>query len=135
MIYNISMTAVDIIKYWRDSAADAFDTSEKLFSVGKYQHCLFFLHLALEKVIKAVYIQKKAEAAPPIHDLVRLSERAEIQIGIEEKEDLAEISTFNIAARYDDYKLQFYKKATFEYTTGWFGKSKKLYGKFLLLLS
>lgn len=129
------MSAVDLIKYWKESAADTLDTAEKLYSVKKYRHCLFFLHLAVEKIIKAVYVQKKAEATPPIHDLVRLTEKAEIQVDKEEKQDLAEISTFNIAARYDDYKLQFYKKATLEYTILWFEKGKKLYTKYLSLLT
>lgn len=28
MIYNVSMSAVDLIKYWKDSAVDALDTLE-----------------------------------------------------------------------------------------------------------
>ena len=43
------------------------------------------------------------------------------------KKDLITINEFNIRARYNDYKLQFYQKATREYTTKWFNKSKKIY--------
>jgi len=46
------------------------------------------------------------------------------------KLQLTEISTFNIAARYDDYKFKFYKKATHEYAKKWLAVSKKLYKEF-----
>jgi len=72
---------------------------------------------------------KRNEAPPLTHDLVMLAEKAGIEISQAEKEELAEISTFNIAARYDDYKLKFYKKATKEYSDKWFEKSTKLFNK------
>lgn len=119
----------EAIKYWLKSSQDDLDTAQKLFNLKKYNYALFFLHLALEKIIKGVYLVKKNEAPPLIHDLVSLSEKAEILISSEEKEELAEISTFNIAARYDDYKLKFYKKATKEYSNLWIKKGKNLFEK------
>lgn len=122
------------IEYWLKSSQDDFDTAKKLFGLKKYNHALFFLHLSLEKIIKAVYLFKKDEAPPLIHDLVLLSEKAEILITNEEKEKFAEISTFNIAARYDDYKLKFYKKATEEYSDLWIKNGEKLFDKIKALL-
>ncbi len=42
-------------------------------------------------------------------------------------EQLKEITTFNIRARYDNIKLEFYKKATREYTEKWFSTAKEGY--------
>lgn len=118
------MTTVD---YWLTSSADDLDTAEKLFVAKKYHHCLFFVHLAVEKLLKAIYVTKKKEAAPPIHDLVRLAQKTEIvQLDQNTIDQLTEISTFNVAARYDDYKLQFYNKATETYATTWFNTAKIL---------
>ena len=36
------------------------------------------------------------------------------------------ITTFNIRARYDDYKQLFYKKCTLEYTAFWIEKIEEL---------
>lgn len=72
----------------------------------------------------------KKQPSPLIHDLVRLSEKVGIQTRNEITLQLAEISTFNIAARYDDYKLKFYKKATKEYAQKWLTIGKDLYGVF-----
>lgn len=120
----------EAIEFWLKSSQDDLDTAKKLFSLKKYNHALFFLHLSLEKIIKAVYLSKKDEAPPLVHDLVILTEKAEINISSAEKEELVEISTFNIAARYDDYKLKFYKKATKEYSQKWFKNGEKLFNKF-----
>lgn len=123
-----------ILNYWKNRAADAFDTADKLFNLKKYHHALFFLHLALEEIIKALYVQQKNEAPPVTHDLVRLVEKTAIPIKKQNVLELAEISTFNIAARYDDYKFKFYKKATLEFTTKWLAVGNRLYNQFLSLL-
>ena len=110
------MSTVD---YWLKSSEDDLDTAVKLMDGKKYHHALFFLHLAIEKLLKAILVKKTDEAAPPIHDLVRLSEKTSLHTSQVRILEFAEISTFNIAARYDDYKLQFYKKATSEYAQKW----------------
>lgn len=124
----------EAIEYWLKSSRDDLDTAKKLFSLKKYNHALFFLHLALEKIIKGAYLSKKNEAPPLVHDLVLLAEKAEIETSQIEKEELVEISTFNIAARYDDYKLKFYKKATEDYAKLWIKNGEKLFDKIKSLL-
>ncbi|KKS76115.1 hypothetical protein A3J20_00070 [Candidatus Gottesmanbacteria bacterium RIFCSPLOWO2_02_FULL_42_29] len=118
------------VEYWINSSKDDLDTAEKLFESKKYHHSLFFVHLALEKILKAIFVSIKKQPSPLIHDLVRLSEKVGIQTRNEITLQLAEISTFNIAARYDDYKLKFYKKATKEYAQKWLTIGKDLYGVF-----
>jgi len=122
-----------IANYWKNSATDALDTADKLFASKKYHHSLFFLHLAVEKLLKAIYVQRKNEAAPVGHDLIRLAEKAKIALDEKMMRELAEISTFNVAARYDDYKFKFYKKATYEFTLKWQEIGKRLFKQFSLL--
>lgn len=45
--------------------------------------------------------------------------KAKLPIDSKQEMQLKEITTFNIEARYDDYKHSFYKKATLKYTTMW----------------
>jgi HEPN domain-containing protein len=127
--------SLDALKYWQESAIDAFDTSNKLFESKKYNHSLFFVHLSLEKILKALYIQVKKDSPPPIHDLIRLAEKSDVVLDEKTKLELAEISTFNVSARYDDYKLEFYKKATREYSEKWRAISKTIFDKLLSQLS
>ena len=128
------MTEQDALKSWKDGATDALDTAEKLFADKKYHHSLFFVHLALEKMLKALHQKRKSEPAPPLHNLSRLAELSDIDINLETEDQLKEISSFSISARYDDYKQRFYQKATREYTTKWLNIGKQLYKKFYSLL-
>lgn len=128
------MTEKNALKSWKEGAADALDTAEKLFNDKKYHHSLFFLQLAIEKLLKALHQKKRNEPAPPLHNLSRLAELSDINIDLKTEKQLKEISSFNVSARYDDYKFSFYKKATRDYTSRWLLIGKSLYQKFLSLI-
>jgi HEPN domain-containing protein len=106
----------EIKSYWISEAEEALTVAEHLFEKKDYSYALFFGHLAIEKIIKALYVDHKKEHAPPIHNLQRLARLAEVSLDEEKNETLLVISTFNIEARYPDLKRSFRKKCTKEYT-------------------
>ena len=55
------------------SAWDALDTAEKLVQNGKFQHALFFCHLAVEQALKSKYTEVKNDIPPYTHDLTLLA--------------------------------------------------------------
>ena len=55
------------------------------------------------------------QSAPYIHDLEKLAVLADLPISATVQRDLRIISTLNIAARYDDIKLDFYHRCTKNY--------------------
>ena len=124
------MTQKQALDLWLAGANDALDTAKKLFSVKKFDHCLFFVHLALEKILKAAYISRENSAPPLIHNLAKLAKACGFDLTETEIKQLDEISKFNISARYDDIKLRFYKKATIQYATLWLTNAETLYKKF-----
>lgn len=115
-----------IIEYWVTASKQDFETAEILFENEKYHHALFFCHLSIEKILKAIIVKTTQEAPPLLHDLVRLAERTGIKLSAKQKIELAEISTFNIEARYDDYKLSFYKKANKRFASKYLNKTRKI---------
>lgn len=115
-----------IIEYWSTASKQDFETAEILFENKKYYNALFFCHLSIEKYLKAIIVKETHGAPPLVHDLVRLAEKASILLSTKLKNELAEISTFNIKARYDDYKLSFYKKATEKFTTKYINKTRRI---------
>lgn len=125
------MTQTDSSGIWKKGAFDALDSSNKLYEFKKYDHSLFMLHLAIEKALKAVHIKLKNEAAPYTHNLVRLAEKAGIEVDEQAQKDLVEISGFNVAGRYEEYKTQLYKKASSEYTSKWKARGKELFDLFM----
>jgi len=116
-----------LIEYWKFHANYDMKTAESLLKSKRYPYCLFMCQLALEKVLKAIVVQKIKTHAPYTHDLVRLARIIEIEFSKEQMSYLKEISGFNIEARYDNIKMEFHKKATKSFTEKYFKISNELY--------
>lgn len=116
-----------IITYYRESADRDWGVADQLLELKRYSYALFFCHLAIEKTLKGIIVQKTKEAAPYSHDLAKLSEIASIEVDEKMLASLNEITKFNISGRYDDQKLAFYNKATKEFTEKYFKISEEIY--------
>jgi HEPN domain-containing protein len=109
------MEKEDIVRYWVESSDSDFQVMESLFSNGHYTWALFVGHLVVEKLLKAYYVKKVDPDCPRIHNLAEIAHRALLELTQEQKTILAELTTFNLRARYPDYKNRFYKKADRQY--------------------
>ena len=107
----------NIVSYWLSEAEEALMVADHLFEKEDYSYALFFGHLAIEKMLKAIYVVNQKEHAPPIHNLQRLAKLAGISLNKDKTERLILISSFNIEARYPDIKRSFRKKCTLEFAT------------------
>lgn len=116
-----------LVTYWRTSASEDWNTAEVLLRSHIYHYALFFCQLSLEKLLKGLTYKRTGEHPLPIHNLIKLADIAKLNYSDKQKELLKEITTWNIQARYDSYKREFYKKATQEFTVLWFTKVKELY--------
>lgn len=129
------MTKDEHIKYWLKSAQHDLESAKSIFDSGRFDWSLFVGHLALEKILKAIFVDKNDNKLPPkIHNLVRLAELSKIKLDEEQKFLLDKINDFNLQTRYPDYKLEFYKRCTKEYTTDYLGKIEDFYEWFSSLL-
>jgi HEPN domain-containing protein len=90
------------IEFWRAGSREDFVVAQELIGRGRIRHGLFFLHLSLEKAIKAHVCRTTGDLAPRIHNLVRLTELAGMQLSQERFDTLAEMNAFNIEGRYPD---------------------------------
>ena len=90
------------IEIWLKSADEDFSVAGHLIENGKFRHGLFFVHLALEKVIKAHYCKNQNKVPPKIHNLVRLSRLAGIETDIERQDMLATLNRFCLEGRYPE---------------------------------
>ncbi|MBF0102574.1 MAG: HEPN domain-containing protein [Desulfobacterales bacterium] len=123
------MYDIDIEKiknHWIETSNDDFNTINSLFQSKVYHWALFVGHISVEKLLKALYVKLFRKHAPAIHNLYRLSELCEIKLTDEYSDWLDTITSFNIIARYDDYKKEFYNLCTREYTELWINRIKEL---------
>ena len=119
------MTQKQVITYWYESAARNRIAAEDNFKLGHHDWCLFLWQLTLEKVLKGI-ITKKGITPPPTHNLKKLLIISGIRA--EKFHDLLdEISSFNLEARYDDYKQSFYQKADVKFTQKWKNHCEEIY--------
>jgi len=116
----------DIIRFWRDSSDQNYETMHHLFISKDYSWALFLGHLVIEKLLKAHFVKKHQTHALFIHDLLRLAKKIELELSIEQEEWLDEISTFNLNTRYDNYKQDFLNRCTEDFTINWMDKIETL---------
>jgi len=76
--------------------------------------------------LKAYFVQTLEKQAPPIHNLYRLAELSGLEISDKYADWLDLITSFNLNARYDDFKQEFRKQCTREYTSLWIKQISEL---------
>jgi HEPN domain-containing protein len=77
MVDNLSEEkALALVHYWADGSKDDLESALSIFSKAeRYTASLFFLHLAIEKKLKAAYVKKTKCHAPFTHNLLVLIEK------------------------------------------------------------
>ncbi len=110
------MNQKQIVDYWQAEADESLAVMTHLFEKKDYSYALFFGHLAVEKIIKALFVQNISRDVPRSHNLLRLAKAAQIEISEKQQHELIRITAFNLEARYPDYKRNFRKKCTLEFS-------------------
>lgn len=122
--------SVDIAKtvtYWLESSEYDLDTGATLLRSKKFPYALFFGHLAIEKLLKALVVKHSGEHAPFSHSLGMLAARTGIEFSEERMDQLAEFMEFHTEARYPDAKMEFYQKCTKDFAQLKYREIKKVY--------
>ncbi len=120
------MDRKEVVKFWFTSSADDLDTAKKLFETQKYHYALYFCQMAIEKQIKGLIVEKSDQHATRTHDLITLAEQLGLNLSPNHLEQFRTITQFNLNARYDTYKRNFYHKATKSYATQWLKITKDI---------
>jgi HEPN domain-containing protein len=122
------MNTDEHIDYWLKSADHDLDTAEALFLARKYDWCLFLGHLVIEKGLKAIYVKDNQNQLPPrTHNLLKLAESTTLALSDEQIMLLNDVNSFNLEVRYPDYKHEFYRQCTREFTESYFTQIKGQY--------
>jgi HEPN domain-containing protein len=121
---DIDFNKQKLITYWEVSSDDDYDTMMAMFDCKKFNWSLFIGHLMIEKLLKALYVKRKNEYPPYIHNLLRLAEKCDLELTNDQTLFLVTVTAFNINARYDDFKMSFHKKCTLDFTQKWIEEFK-----------
>ena len=123
------MNKQEHVSYWIATSDHDLETAEALFNSGRYDACLFFGHLMLEKILKALWVRVREEGfiPPKTHNLLKIAVEANIPMDDKQRGLLVRVEDFNLETRYPDYRLSFYKLCTKEFTEEQFAAIKEAY--------
>lgn len=108
-----------LIEYWTGSAEADWQAYLSLKKARKYAHALFFLHLTIEKILKAIIVSETRDHAPFSHNLSYLLGKTSLDAPERFVDALTEMSKFNTQTRYPDEKLAFYSSVDARTSQQW----------------
>ena len=97
------MTTEEHINSLIAEASQDLGASEALAKAGYYAHSLFFAHLILEKICKAIWMKHKNSINYPYtHNLIKLIKETNIILTDEQVQFYSDMNLFQTKGRYPD---------------------------------
>lgn len=120
----------DTTKIWLDDADYDIKSAAAMLKAGRYFYVVFMCHLAIEKMLKAAWVENKKETPPKVHGLVFLS------ASVFAKEEIPDdvISLINdlddkgVLTRYPDGRKKIASRLTDEYSAAVLKQTKDMHG-------
>ena len=107
------MELKDPIEFWKRQSHEDWETAVYLANGKRNLMALFAIHLAIEKLMKAHWINDNQDKNPPrSHDLQYLYKQTDVELSPDQYGYLATITGWNLEGRYPDYKDKMNKMAT-----------------------
>lgn len=90
------------IEYWKTGSDEDFAAAQSLLEKGHLRHSLFFVHPAIEKMLKAHVTKQTRDIPPRMHNLVRLAGVAGLSVSSEQGNFLRSFDMYQLEGRYPD---------------------------------
>jgi len=121
------LTKKDHIQYWVDTAKKDWIAVKRMLECRTYVHALFFMHLVLEKLLKAHWVKDNIGNFPPrTHDLINIANNTSLKINEIQTALFEEMNYFQLEGRYPDYKQNLFLKYKHERTYSIFASVKTI---------
>jgi len=114
------MTRKQHVDYWLRSASENMKDMRAAIKSKRMSNAMFCGHLAVEKAFKAL-CAVRGKRIYREHNLLKLAKESGLidSLTNSQQEELLTITSFNIEARYDDYKSRFHATCTPQYVKIW----------------
>lgn len=91
------------IEYWKTGADSDLETAEILIQNMKFVQGLFFCHLCIEKITKAILVKETSQIPPKSHDIFYLANKAQIDLPDEKQKIVQILMKYQLEGRYPEY--------------------------------
>jgi HEPN domain-containing protein len=91
------------VEYWQNSAISNIETAEILIVSRKYIEGMFFCHLCIEKILKALVVKQTGKIPSKTHDLFYLTDISKVVITDSQIGFLQILMKYQLEGRYPEY--------------------------------
>ncbi len=110
-------TKQEHITFWIEQANDDWTAVKTLFEGKNYLQALFFAHLVIEKLCKALWIKYNVENVPPrTQNLIHILSSTPVLFSDEKGEFMLNLNRFQLEGRYPDYLTKIQAICTKDFT-------------------
>jgi HEPN domain-containing protein len=121
------MTKNEHISFWLSQSEDDWAAVDTLFQGKNYLQSLFFAHLVIEKICKALWIKHNQENVPPrTHNLIYLMTATPIKLDDDKSEFMLYLNRFQLEGRYPEYMTRMHNICNKEFTAEMIEKTNLL---------
>ena len=90
------------IANWIESSNYDIKTAEHMFETKRYVYVLFMCHLAVEKLLKALYEAARGRVPPKTHNLVYLMNEADLDVPEGHLKTVESLNDISVVTRYPE---------------------------------
>lgn len=87
---------------WLTQAEYDLDTADSLYQAGRYIYTIFMCHLAVEKTLKALVVERTGKVPPKTHNLIQLIKLGQPSLNDEQTRFVTRLSLAGIVTRYPE---------------------------------
>lgn len=120
-------TKEEHIQHWQNQANDDWEAVITLLKGKKNLQALFFAHLVIEKICKALWIKYDQTNIPPkTHNLNFLISQTPLKLDDEQSEFLLNLNRFQLEGRYPEYVTQMHQICNDDFTQKLIDNTEKI---------
>ncbi len=113
---------------WAEQAQYDLDTAQAMLDSGRLLYVLFCCQQAVEKMLKGVIAKRTNEFPPRLHNLMRLADRAGLELDTDQTLLMRELSGYYIQARYPEEIEAFSREVSGETAREVLSKTERIMG-------
>ncbi|MBU0693679.1 MAG: HEPN domain-containing protein [Candidatus Omnitrophica bacterium] len=113
------------IQEWIEISQYDLQTAEAMFDSGRYLYVVFMCQQAVEKILKAIYVQKKNELPPRTHNLLYLVDILKLDIDESKRILFAQLNQFYLESRYPGERNRLAKEMDKNKSLNYLNKTKQ----------
>jgi HEPN domain-containing protein len=117
---------MNTITNWIKSSNYDIKTAEHMFATGRYVYVLFMCHLAVEKLLKALYEATYEKVPPKTHNLIYLSNAVNLKIPEDFLRAIESLNDLSVVTRYPEDINALVKAFRRDRTIDYLKKTKEL---------